>query len=192
MAYDAGRFHKSERTLAEPGGAFNSRPRTSAQFDEIVARYPPDQRKSAVLAALYLAQEQQGYLTANAMRHVARADRLHAGGRRRRRVRTTRCSTRSRSASTCCRCAARCRARWSAPSASPRSSREKLGIKPGETDADRHVHADGGRVPRRLRSRAGGDGQRRHWHERADARRVWGSSSTISSARASRRSPAAI
>src|SRR5262252_10326048 len=37
------------------------------------ARYPPDQRKSAILAALYLAQHQQGYLTSNAMRHVAEA-----------------------------------------------------------------------------------------------------------------------
>jgi NADH-quinone oxidoreductase E subunit len=34
-------------------------------------KYPPDQKRSAVLAALYLVQEQQGYLTANGMRHIA-------------------------------------------------------------------------------------------------------------------------
>src|SRR5207302_3011880 len=33
--------------------------------------YPPDQKRSAVLPALYLVQEQQGYITANAMRYVA-------------------------------------------------------------------------------------------------------------------------
>src|SRR5207302_11115996 len=33
--------------------------------------YPPDQKRSAVLPALYLVQRQQGYITANAMRHVA-------------------------------------------------------------------------------------------------------------------------
>jgi len=36
-----------------------------------VTRYPADQRRSAVLPALYLAQHQQGYITANAIRHVA-------------------------------------------------------------------------------------------------------------------------
>src|SRR5262252_10061337 len=42
------------------------------------ARYPAEQRKSAILAALYLAQHQQGYLTRNAMRHVAEAIRCTA------------------------------------------------------------------------------------------------------------------
>ena len=37
----------------------------------MLTKYPPDQKRSAVLAALYLVQEQQGYLTANGMRHVA-------------------------------------------------------------------------------------------------------------------------
>jgi NADH-quinone oxidoreductase subunit E len=36
----------------------------------IVARYPPERRRSAVLPALYLVQHQQGYVTANAMRYV--------------------------------------------------------------------------------------------------------------------------
>ena len=39
----------------------------------ICARYPPERRQAAVIAALYLAQHQQGHLTRNAMRHVAEA-----------------------------------------------------------------------------------------------------------------------
>ena len=39
------------------------------------ARYPAEQRKSAIIAALYLAQGQQGYITRNAMRAVAAAIR---------------------------------------------------------------------------------------------------------------------
>lgn len=70
MAYDA-TFHKSSRTLTEPGEPFTYTAEHRAKFDEIVARYPEDQRRSAVLPALYLVQHQQGYITANAMRYVA-------------------------------------------------------------------------------------------------------------------------
>ena len=71
MEYAPAKFHKSERKLAEPGDEFKYTPENQARFDENVTRYPPDQRKSAILYALYLAQNQQGYLTASAMRHVA-------------------------------------------------------------------------------------------------------------------------
>ena len=71
MEYAPAKFHKSERTLAEPGGDFKYTPENQAKFDENVKRYPDDQRKSAILYALYLAQSQEGYLTAAAMRHVA-------------------------------------------------------------------------------------------------------------------------
>ncbi len=71
MDYAPARFHRSARTLAEPGGDFTFTPENQARFDANVARYPADQRKSAMLYALYLAQQQQGYLTAAAMRHVA-------------------------------------------------------------------------------------------------------------------------
>ena len=71
MEYAPARFHKSERTLADPGGDFTYTPENQGKFDANVKRYPADQRKSAVLYALYLAQHQQGYLTAAAMRHVA-------------------------------------------------------------------------------------------------------------------------
>ena len=70
MAYGA-TFHKSSRTLTEPGPPFVYTPENQARFDTIVVRYPPDRRRSAVLPALYLVQHQQGYITANAMRHVA-------------------------------------------------------------------------------------------------------------------------
>ncbi len=70
MAYDA-TFHKSARTLTEPGEAFAYTPENLARFETIVARYPAARRRSAVLPALYLVQYQQGYVTANAMRYVA-------------------------------------------------------------------------------------------------------------------------
>ena len=70
MAYDA-TFHKSARELEAPGPLFVYTPENRARFDEIVKRYPPDQRRSAVLPSLYLVQHQQGYITANAMRHVS-------------------------------------------------------------------------------------------------------------------------
>jgi NADH-quinone oxidoreductase subunit E len=79
MEYAPVRFHRSERKLPEPGSAFTYNPENQAEFDEIVTRYPPDQRQSAILYALYLAQHQNGgYLTAAAMRHVAEQIRCTA------------------------------------------------------------------------------------------------------------------
>ncbi len=72
MEYAPARFQKSERTLAAAGDDFRYSPENQAKFDENVTHYPPDQRKSAILYALYLAQQQQGYLTGAAMRHVAK------------------------------------------------------------------------------------------------------------------------
>ena len=70
MMYDE-RFHKSERKLADEGAPFTFTPERRAELDDIVSKYPSDQKRSAVLAALYLVQDQIGYLTANGMRHVA-------------------------------------------------------------------------------------------------------------------------
>ena len=70
MAYGA-TFHKSSRQLEDEGPTFVYTPENRARFDVIIQRYPPDRRRSAVLPALYLAQYQQGYITANAIRHVA-------------------------------------------------------------------------------------------------------------------------
>ena len=72
MEYAPARFHRSARKLAEPGDEFRYTPENQARFDEIVQRYPPEERKSAIIYALYLAQQQNGgYLTGAAMRHVA-------------------------------------------------------------------------------------------------------------------------
>lgn len=70
MDYGRG-HHQSARALPEPGPAFVYTADHRAELETICARYPADQRKSAILAALYLAQKQQGYLTQNAMAHVA-------------------------------------------------------------------------------------------------------------------------
>jgi NADH-quinone oxidoreductase subunit E len=70
MNYGTG-HHRSARQLPEEGPAFVYSAERRARLEEICARYPAEQRKSAILAALYLAQHQQGYLTRNAMRHVA-------------------------------------------------------------------------------------------------------------------------
>jgi NADH-quinone oxidoreductase E subunit len=64
-------FHRSQRKLGEPGEPFVYTPENRARFDEIIIRYPPDRKRSAVLPALYLVQQQLGYVTATAMRYVA-------------------------------------------------------------------------------------------------------------------------
>ena len=71
MVYDPSKFQQSERRTVEEGPAFSLTPERRAQLDEILTKYPPDRKRSAVLAALYLVQEQQGYLTGSAMRHIA-------------------------------------------------------------------------------------------------------------------------
>jgi len=70
MAYDE-RFHKSERKVGDEGPPFVFTPERRAALDEILTKYPPDRKRSAVLAALYLVQEQAGYITGNGMRHIA-------------------------------------------------------------------------------------------------------------------------
>ena len=70
MDYGRG-HHQSARALPEEGPTFVFTAERRTALEKICARYPSDQRKSAILAALYLAQEQQGYITRNAMRHVA-------------------------------------------------------------------------------------------------------------------------
>lgn len=70
MDYGRG-HHKSARPLPEEGPPFTYTPEHRARIEEICARYPADQRKSAIIAAVYLVQAQQGYITQNGMRHVA-------------------------------------------------------------------------------------------------------------------------
>ena len=75
MPYREG-FQQSDRVLLHKGEAFTYTPERAAQLEEICGKYPPEHRKSAVLAALYLVQDQQGYLTASALRHVAQFLRI--------------------------------------------------------------------------------------------------------------------
>jgi NADH-quinone oxidoreductase subunit E len=72
MSYGA-TFHKSARTLApqDAGAPFVYTPENRARLDAILQRYPADRKRSAVLPALYLVQDQQGFITADAMRYVA-------------------------------------------------------------------------------------------------------------------------
>jgi NADH-quinone oxidoreductase E subunit len=65
--------HQSTRALAEMGPPFEYTPENRAKLEAIAKRYPPERRRSAILPALYLAQQQQGYITGNAMKHVAQA-----------------------------------------------------------------------------------------------------------------------
>src|SRR5947207_14532721 len=76
MPYGTEGWHRSDRVLLPKGQPFAYTPDRAAQLEEICSKYPPEQRKSAVLAALYLVQEQQGYLTASALRHVAQFLRI--------------------------------------------------------------------------------------------------------------------
>ena len=73
MTYGAA-FHKSVRDL-DPGrnseSPFEYTAENRARFDRLIVRYPPNQKRSAVLPALYLVQYQQGHINANAMRYVA-------------------------------------------------------------------------------------------------------------------------
>jgi len=74
MDYGAG-HHQSARELPEEGPAFAFTPANVAKLEEICSRYPGEWRKSAIIAALFLAQGQQGYITRGAIRAVAAAIR---------------------------------------------------------------------------------------------------------------------
>jgi NADH-quinone oxidoreductase E subunit len=69
MPYDTG-LHTSERRLPEAGEPFVFTPEHRARLEEIAAHNPPDRRRSALLPALYLVQQQQGYVSRRAMEHV--------------------------------------------------------------------------------------------------------------------------
>ena len=71
MPYGTDAFHRSERVLMPKGEPFAFTPERAAKLEDICSKYPPERRKSAVLAALYLVQEQQGHITANGVRAVA-------------------------------------------------------------------------------------------------------------------------
>ena len=70
MQYGPG-LHESQRTLPDEGPPFVLTPERRARLEEIASHYPPERRRSALIPALYLVQQQQGHITASAMRHVA-------------------------------------------------------------------------------------------------------------------------
>jgi NADH-quinone oxidoreductase subunit E len=47
-------------------------PEALAKIDEAIAKYPPDRRQSAVMAALTIAQDEKGWLSTETMDFVAR------------------------------------------------------------------------------------------------------------------------
>jgi len=63
--------HASRRQLRDEGEPFAFTPANRARLEQIATHYPPEHRRSAVIPALYIVQEQQGYVTASAIRHVA-------------------------------------------------------------------------------------------------------------------------
>jgi NADH-quinone oxidoreductase subunit F len=71
MPYGTEEWHRSRRVTLPEGPEFEYTAENRKRFEEFAAHYPPEHRRAAVLHALYLAQEQQGYITANAARHVA-------------------------------------------------------------------------------------------------------------------------
>jgi NADH-quinone oxidoreductase E subunit len=75
MPYGEG-HQRSDRVLLPKGEPFEYTKERAAELEAICAKYPPERRKSAVLAALYLVQDQQGHLTASALRHVAQFLRI--------------------------------------------------------------------------------------------------------------------
>jgi NADH-quinone oxidoreductase subunit F len=71
MPYGTEQWHRSQRRTLPEGPDFQFTAENRQRFEAFAAHYLPEQRQSAVLHALYLVQEQQGYISANAARHVA-------------------------------------------------------------------------------------------------------------------------
>ncbi len=70
MRYESG-LHVSQRELRREGEPFAFTPENRERLERIAAHYPPEHRRSAVIPALYIVQEQIGYVSAPAIRHVA-------------------------------------------------------------------------------------------------------------------------
>ena len=71
MAYGTEQWHRLQRATLQEGPEFAYTPDHRKRFEEFASHYAPEHRLSAVLHALYLAQEQQGFITNNVVRHVA-------------------------------------------------------------------------------------------------------------------------
>jgi NADH-quinone oxidoreductase subunit E len=71
MPYGTEQWHRSMRATLPEGPEFTYTADHRANFEEFASHYAKEHRVSAVLHALYLVQEQQGYISNNAVRHVA-------------------------------------------------------------------------------------------------------------------------
>ncbi len=69
MQYESA--HRSRRDVRDEGEPFAFTPANRERLERIATHYPPEYRRSAVIPALYLVQEQQRYITASSIRHVA-------------------------------------------------------------------------------------------------------------------------
>jgi len=70
MRYESG-LHVSRRQLRPEGEPFVFTQANRERLERIAAHYPKEHRRSAVIPALYIVQDQQGHVTASAIRHVA-------------------------------------------------------------------------------------------------------------------------
>jgi NADH-quinone oxidoreductase E subunit len=70
MRYEAG-LHVSQRDVRREDAPFAFTPENRDRLERVAAHYPPEHRRSAVIPALYIVQEQNGYISAPAIRHVA-------------------------------------------------------------------------------------------------------------------------
>src|SRR5262245_25496821 len=67
-------LHRSKRPMpVDDGKPFGFAPEDRERLETIAKRYPenPQGRRSAILPALYLVQRQLGYISLNAIQHVA-------------------------------------------------------------------------------------------------------------------------
>jgi NADH-quinone oxidoreductase subunit F len=71
MPYGTEQWHRSMRATLPEGPEFSYTAKNRENFEEFASHYAPENRVSAVLHALYLVQDQQGYISNNAVRHVA-------------------------------------------------------------------------------------------------------------------------
>jgi NADH-quinone oxidoreductase subunit E len=71
MPYEDGGLHKSERVLPDEGTPFTFTAENRERIEKLAAHYPPERRRSVLIPALHIVQEQQGCVSANAMREVA-------------------------------------------------------------------------------------------------------------------------
>ena len=71
MPYATGEMHKSQRVLPDEGQPFVFTPENRTRIEDLATHYPPERRRSVLIPALHIVQEQQGYVSASAMRAAA-------------------------------------------------------------------------------------------------------------------------